>query len=56
MVKQKLEGEKLKKVSAGGDLCCWGGPGDGCDCTSPTINFSSSSDVWIGRLEIKAQV
>ena len=56
MVKQKLEGEKLKEVKAGDSFCCWGGGGDGCDCTSPTVNFSSTSDVWERRLEIKAQI
>lgn len=52
MLMQKLEGEKLKRVKAGVDgFCCWGGPGDGCDCTSSTSGFSSISDVWTSRLE-----
>ena len=52
MIKQKLEGEKLKEVRAGDSFCCWGGSGNGCDCTLGSKKFGPISDVWIDRMEV----
>ncbi len=53
MIIEKLNGEKLETVKGGIGFCCWGAPGDGCDCTEGG-RFASRSDVWIGRLTKKS--
>jgi hypothetical protein len=51
MVKLKILGEKLMKATTAGSMCCWGDVDDGCDCTEGG-NFTSTSEVWLQRLEV----
>ncbi len=57
MLKLKLDAEKLKDVKAGITFCCWGGSGDGCDCskyaTDPgNVKFGIRSNIWTTRMDI----
>jgi hypothetical protein len=52
---QKLKGEELKRVRSGGDLCCWGGPDDGCDCTGSPQTFHSAFEAWLNRMDRDAE-
>jgi len=51
MIKKTILGEKVMSAIKGGDFCCWGGPGDGCDCTSSNGElFVGSFEIWLKRL------
>ncbi len=51
MLKQKLDGEQLKKVKVGDRFCCWGGPDDGCDCSGDTSQFSTKFNGWLSNMD-----
>ena len=54
MIKKEILGEKLMKGVKAGASCISSG---GCDCTSsPRYSaFTSSSEVWLSRMEADAQ-
>lgn len=51
MLKMTILGEKIQKSIKGGDVCCWGGPEDSCDCThSNGEDFDTHSKVWLDNM------